>query len=316
MSTKHLVLKSEPTNTHQQREMSSRQNKYYARNKFLDCSRVLNFVYMVSLLCLVFTNPSDAQKIYIITDLEGASGVYKWAQIDNKDDRLNREACEFFMKDLTAVIKGLQDGGAKEIFVFDGHGLQSVLPRLMVPGAKYLTGHPRPPGLLRFDSTYDGVVLLGFHAMMGTTDGVLNHTQNPENGARYWYNGVESGEIAQDAAKCGFFGVPVIMVTGDVATCREATRFLGQACVTVPVKEGIARESAILYPLEETYKAQYEGAKRAIAAIPKCKPYVLKTPIKAKKVFYYRSNSDLRFPVPKLVTEEWIIKGEPDFLEY
>ncbi|MGH2565211.1 MAG: M55 family metallopeptidase, partial [Ginsengibacter sp.] len=86
--------------------------------------------------------------------------------------------------------------------------------------------------------------------------------------------------------------------------------------VTVPVKEGIARESAILYPLQETYKAIYEGAKRAMAAIPKCKPYVLKTPIKAKKVFYDNRDLDPRFPVPKLITKEWVIYGEPDFLEY
>jgi len=276
----------------------------------------LKLGYILLLSCLAFAKSVPAQKIYIITDLEGASGVYKWAQVEHKDDRLNLEACEFFMNDLKAVIKGLQEGGAKEIFVFDGHGMQSVEPRLMVPGAKYLIGHPRPPGLLRLDSTYDGVVLLGFHAMMGTADGVLNHTQSSEQGSRYWYNGVESGEIAQDAAKCGFFGVPVIMVTGDVATCREATKFLGQACVTVPVKEGIARESAILYPLEETYKAQYEGAKRAVAVIPKCKPYVLKTPIKAKKVYYDRINVGPHSPEPKLVTQEWIIKGESDFLEY
>ena len=268
------------------------------------------------LLASAVVQSARAQKIYIITDLEGASGVYRWAQVEKKDNRLNREACEFFMNDLKAVIKGLQEGGAKEIFVFDGHGLQSIVPRLMVPGVKYLTGHPRPPGLLRLDSTYDGVVLLGFHAMRGTADGVLDHTQSSELGTRYWYNGVESGEIAQDAAKCGFFGVPVIMVTGDVATCREATKFLGQACITVAVKEGIARESAILYPLEDTYKAQYEGAKKAIAAIPKCKPYVLKTPIKAKKIFYDPNSVGPHSPEPKPVTEEWIIKGESDFLEY
>lgn len=268
------------------------------------------------LTCLLVSTPADAQKIYLITDLEGATGVYKWSQIDNKDDKLNREACEYYMGDMAATIKGLYDGGAKEVFVFDAHGLQIIIPHLMPPGAKYLTGHPRPDGLLGLDSSYDGVVLLGFHAMEGTKDGVLNHTQNPYNHARYWYNGVESGEIAQDAAKCGFFGVPVIMVTGDVATCREATQFLGKEVVTVAVKEGIAEESAILYPFDEARKALYEGAKKSIAAIPKCKPYVLKTPIKAKKVFYSKSDLDPRFPVPKLATEEWIINGEPEFMEY
>ena len=142
------------------------------------------------LFCVFLQIKILAQKIYIITDLEGISGVYKWAQIDYKDDRLNLEACEFFMKDLQAVIRGLQAGGAKEIMVFDAHGLQSVLPGMMIPGAKYLTGHPRPVGLLKFDSTYDGVVLLGFHAMMGVEEGVLNHTQNPENGSRFGSKGL------------------------------------------------------------------------------------------------------------------------------
>lgn len=266
---------------------------------------------------MVITGSLFAQKkIYIITDLEGASGVYKWSQIDNKDDRENLEACEFFMSDLNAVIKGLKDGGATEVFVFDAHGLQSVVPKLMMPGAKYLTGHPRPVGLLGFDSTFAGVVLLAFHAMEGTADGVLNHTQNPRNHARYWYNGIESGEIAQDAAKCGFFNVPVIMVTGDIATCRETKKFLGPNVVTVPVKEGIARESAILYSLEDTRQSLYEGAKKAMTVISKCKPYILETPVKAKMEYYDDSNMDVRMPIPKLVTKEWIINGEPGFLEY
>jgi len=83
-------------------------------------------------------------------------------------------------------------------------------------------------------------------------------------------NGVESGELAQDAAVAGHFGVPPIMVAGDEATCREAEKFFGKACVTVAVKKGIARESALLYPFEETRKALYEGARRAMAAIPDC----------------------------------------------
>ena len=273
---------------------------------------------MLLMTLVIVVKSSDAQKIYVITDLEGASGVYKWEQVDHKDDRLNLEACEFFMSDLSALVRGLRDGGATEVFVFDGHGLQSILPRLLIPGAKYLTGLPRPPGLLGIDSSFAGVVLLGFHAMKGTEDGVLNHTQNSRSEARYWYNGVESGEIAQDGAKCGFFGVPPIMVTGDVATCREATKFFGKNCVTVAVKEGIAQQSAILYSLEDTRKAIYDGARKAIAAIPKCKPYVLKTPIRAKMTYYDHdaSNLDARIPKPQLITKEWIINGEPDFLEY
>jgi D-amino peptidase len=268
----------------------------------------------VIIALLLFTAPMAAQvKIYIETDLEGISGVYKFAQTREKDSPLNIKACEYFMGDLAAVIHGLRDGGATEILVLDGHGNQAVVPDLMVPGAKYITGLPRPGILYGLDSTFSGTVMLGFHAMKGTPDGVLNHTQSSESENRYWYNGVESGELAQSGAIAGYFGVPPIMVTGDEATCREAKRFFGKNCITVAVKRGIAREAAILYPFEETRKALYEGAKRAMAAIPSCKPYRIDLPIKVKVQYL---ETDPSVPEKKLVTKEGTVKDGLHILDY
>jgi D-amino peptidase len=248
-------------------------------------------------------NSLEGQKIYINTDLEGISGVFKFDQTRQKDTPLNIQACEYFMGDLAAVIHGLHDAGIKEIVVLDGHGSQAIIPHMMVPGAKYITGTPRPGAgnLSELDSSFAGMILLGFHAMMGTPDGVLNHTQSSKTENRYWYNGVESGEIAQNAAIAGYYGVPVIMVTGDVAVCREANKFFGRNCVTVAVKKGLARESAVLYPFEETRAALYEGARKAVAAIPLCKPYILKTSIEVKEEYL---NTDPRLAKPELVKRE------------
>lgn len=248
-------------------------------------------------------------KIYVVTDLEGVSGVYKFAQTREKDTPLNIQACEFFMQDLAAVVRGLRDGGATEILVNDGHGSQAVLPHLMAPGAKYLTGLPRPGGVMwGLDASFAGLVQFGAHAMMGTPDGILHHTQSSKSENRYWYNGVESGELAQCAIFAGHFGVPTILVTGDVAACREATKFFGPDCVTVAVKQGISREAAVLYPFEEARRTLYEGARRAMAAIPKCKPYKVGLPIQARMQYL-----DLRSGMaqPPLITREWTI---PDAL--
>ncbi len=248
-------------------------------------------------------NCKSQTKIYINTDLEGISGVFKFSQTREKDTPLNIQACEYFMGDLAAVIKGLRDGGADEIVVLDGHGTQAILPHLMVPGATYITGTPRygAGNLTDLDSSFAGQVLLGFHAMMSTPDGVLCHTQSSKSENRYWYNGVESGEIVQSSAVGGYFGVPTIMVTGDVATCREARQFLGEDIVTVATKRGISREAAELYPFEETRKALYEGAKKAMSVIKSCKPYKLKTPIHIKE---QRLNLDPSLPKPVVVTRE------------
>lgn len=225
------------------------------------------------------------RKIYIVTDLEGASGVYKFAQTREPDSRLAHEANAYLMDDIAAVVRGLRSGGATEIVVLDGHGSQAFVPHLMEPGAQYITGKPRPDVLWGLDDSFAGLVLLGHHAMAGTPDGVLYHTQSSRTENRYWYNGVESGELAQVAAVAGHFGVPPILVTGDEATCREAKTFFGSSCVTVAVKRGIAREAAVLYPFAETRSALFEGAQRAMANLPQCKPYRIATPIKAKKQF-------------------------------
>ncbi len=270
-----------------------------------------NSAWVVIFLIMLSAVPASAQiKIYIMTDLEGVSGVYKFAQTREKDTPLNIQACEYFMKDLAAVVRGLRDGGATEILILDGHGSQAIIPHMMEPGARYITGRPRPGNVLwGLDKTFSGLVQFGAHAMKGTDDGVLNHTQSSKSENRYWYNGIESGELAQCALLAGHYGVPTILVTGDEATCREATRFFGSDCVTVAVKRGVSRESAILYPFEETHKALYEGAKKAIAAIPKCRPYMLELPIKAKMEYLDLSPNS---PESKLITKEWTI---PDALQ-
>jgi len=233
------------------------------------------------------TRPQASAKparIYIMTDLEGASGVYQFAQT-RETGPLNDKAKEYLMGDIAAVVRGLRAGGATDIVILDGHGPGAFVPHLMEPGATYITGKPRSGPLTNFDGSFAGVVQLGAHAMMGTSDGVLCHTQSSKTENRYWYNGVESGELAQVAAVAGGYGVPTILVTGDEATCREAKKFFGPECVTVAVKRGISREAAELYPFDETRRALYEGAKRAVAAIPRCQPYKLSPPIQAKKEY-------------------------------
>jgi D-amino peptidase len=257
---------------------------------------------------------SDQLKIYIETDLEGASGVFQFAQTREPGSPLNQRAREYFMGDLAAVIRGLRDAGVGEILVLDGHGSGALLPHLMEPGAKYIVGKC-PPGshLWGLDKSYSGLIMLGHHAMMGTPDGVLNHTQSSKTENRYWYNGVESGELAQCAAIAGHHGVPPIMVSGDEATCREAEKFFGPSCVTVAVKRGIAREAAVLYPFPETRRALFEGAKRAVAAIPRCKPYQLALPIKAKKQFLVFDKNNLQ---PRLETKEGTIPDALHILDF
>jgi D-amino peptidase len=284
---------------------------YYSEISILFLKKLLLSV----MFFLLLSGPVTAQvKIYVNTDLEGISGVFKFSQTREKDTPLNIQACEYFMGDLAAVIRGLRDGGATEVIVLDGHGSQAVIPDLMEPGAKYITGRPRPGAgnLSLLDSSFAGMVMVGFHAMMGTPDGVLSHTQSSKTENRYWYNGVESGELAQNAAIAGYYNVPVIMASGDEATCREAQRFFGKNLVTVPVKKGLSREAAVLYPFAETRQALYDGAKRAMSAISSCKAYKVQTPVNIKMQYL---NSGSVPGKPEIITKEGVANNALHILD-
>ena len=159
------------------------------------------------------SNAKRGPRIYVTTDLEGVSGVWRFAQTRDRTSSLYVQAVEYMMGDIAALVQGLREAGASKIIVVDGHGGgDNFIPHLMAPGASYITGRPRKRSE-GMDKTFDGMVMLGYHAMKGTVDGVLNHTQSSVSEERFWYNGVESGEIAQNALLAGSMGIPVIMVT-------------------------------------------------------------------------------------------------------
>lgn len=264
---------------------------------------------MLLLACLAPVRADKPLRIYIVTDLEGASGVYRFSQTREVGDA-QEKAKEYLMGDIAAVVRGLRAGGAADIVVLDGHGSQAFVPHLMEPGATYITGLPRPGPLTGLDDSFAGLVQLGAHAMMGTPDGVLCHTQSSRSENRYWYNGVESGELAQCAAIAGHYGIPTILVTGDEATCREARQFFGPECVTVAVKRGFSREAAELYPFDETRRALFEGARRSIEAIGRCKPYKLSLPVQVKKETLDPSDSNRR------ITKEGVVEDVLKLLDF
>jgi len=80
----------------------------------------------------------------------------------------------------------------------------------------------------------------------------------------------------------------------------------------VATKRGISREAAELYPFAENRAALYDGAKKAVAAIPRCKPYRLETPIKAKKQHLIYEGPDKG----KVVTKEGMIDDVLHLLDF
>ena len=79
-------------------------------------------------------------------------------------------------------------------------------------------------------------------------------------------NDREFGEIALNAALCGHFGVPVIMISGDQAACDEAQEMLG-AVETAVVKRATGRMAAECLPPAVSQARIQEAAFRAIGRL-------------------------------------------------
>jgi D-amino peptidase len=111
------------------------------------------------------------------------------------------------------------------------------------------------------------------HARAGTADGVLNHTVSGSEWHELRFNGTPVGETGINAALCGTFGCPVLLVTGDEAVCREANELLGNELVTVAVKKGLGRFSARNIAPQRARELIEDAAKRTLANLNAVAPY-------------------------------------------
>ena len=194
-------------------------------------------------------------KVYIATDNEGVAGVTGVYGPLTRDNPEYLYSCEELTYEVNLCASALFDSGVKEIVIDDGHSNgRNILPEHIDSRVRLLQGTPRPRRLSGLDSSFSAVILIGYHPMANTENGVLSHTFSSVNIEWMTINGITMGEIANDAMTAGYRGVPVIMVTSCRKGAEEAKRFLGNV-ETLPVKEGFSRTCAVSLPRKELTEA-------------------------------------------------------------
>lgn len=216
--------------------------------------------------------------IYIMTDAEGISGIYDREQVMSASPRYNE--CRILMtQDINTCVDAAKEAGAGKIFVRDAHGAGgSIIWEKLSSKADYYIAGNNPNNRMPGIEECDGVILLGYHAMAGTPNAILEHTMSSASVQNYWINGKRGGEIAVDAAIAGDYGKPVIMVSGDDKVCNEAKSLLPWI-VTAEVKKGFGCYYAMLLPQEQALTVLKTKVKEAIKNFPNTKPYVLEKPV-------------------------------------
>jgi D-amino peptidase len=96
-----------------------------------------------------------------------------------------------------------------------------------------------------------------------------------------WLNGEKIGEIGMEFALAGYFGVPVVLVTGDEAACREAKTYVPEVEVAA-VKQGITRGSAICLHPEKARALIREKTELALRRVKEIPPYRVQPPFELR----------------------------------
>jgi len=225
-------------------------------------------------------------KVFIMTDLEGATGVAGNFNDIFPGGRMHEPARRYLTGDVNAAIAGAMDVGADEVVVLDGHGpgFSLILDELN-PKAELIWGR-RVLELEGIGRSFDLMFVIGAHAMAGTPNALLPHTIGDFHNV--WLNGRRVGEVGLWAALAGQHGVPVSLVTGDMAAVRENEALLGNV-ETVVVKEATSQYAARCLHPKITQKLIRKAAGRAARKSGGFRPYKPKAPVELKVEFIERN---------------------------
>jgi D-amino peptidase len=219
-------------------------------------------------------------KVFIVSDMEGVAGIVKWQQTDgSKEKRAYHEGRELYTEEINAAVRGAKAAGAKEIVVMDCHGageewtFNSLIPDKLDPDCEFVVQNDWTEYTELLEQGCDAALFVGMHAKVGTPDGVLAHTVSGQSWRDLKFNGTSVGETGINAALCGQWGCPVLLVTGDQAVCREGRELLGEGLTTVAVKKGTGQFSARQFPALKARELIEEGAKSALKDLGAVQPY-------------------------------------------
>src|SRR6266508_2928474 len=210
--------------------------------------------------------------------MEGVAGIVKGEQT-NVGKPMFEEGRKLYTEEINAAVRGAKAAGATEIVVMDCHGagqgwsFNSLVHDLLDPACEYVVQHEWTEYTEFLESGCDAALFVGMHAMDGTRYGVLNHTVSGQSWQNLSFNGTLVGETGINAALCGTWKCPVLLVTGDRATCDEGRALLGDGLTTVAVKEGLGRYSARQIPPLRVRELIEAGAKESLKNLTAVAPY-------------------------------------------
>jgi D-amino peptidase len=229
---------------------------------------------LLTLCCAAAAAFAQPKKtVFVITDAEGIAGICRQEQTDTKDPELRA----LLTGETNAAVEGFLAGGADEVIVWDGHGGSATLSATTIhPKARLVIGNLGPA--MTLDRGYAAVAFVGQHAKAGVRNGVMAHSYSSLGIQNLRLNGKPVGETETRTMLAGWYGVPVILLTGDQEAAAELKAMAPEAEVAV-VKEGLGRYACTSLAAPAARELVREAARRAMAKIGKVKPVKVEGPV-------------------------------------
>jgi D-amino peptidase len=106
------------------------------------------------------------------------------------------------------------------VLVNDSHGpMRNLLLDELPADVRVILGNRKPFSMVQgADGGFGGAFFVGYHGAAGVADAVLCHTYTPSVIYEVRINGVRCSETTINAGMLGYYGVPLLLVTGDRTT--------------------------------------------------------------------------------------------------
>ena len=217
-------------------------------------------------------------KVYIMVDFEGIAGMIEWDNYYTDSPRALDKRIRMrriLTGEVNAAVEGVLKAAATEIVVWDSHGPSNncnnfILEELR-PEPWVIIGNKGLPSFYpTLDDSFDAGLYVGGHAMQGTEHATLPHTVTVLNGKRY-------GEVGMFAAMCGFYGMPMVFVSGDQATVEEVQQVVPRVEYAV-TKVAFGPYAAKTRTPAKARELIREGTERALKRIPEIEPLKIDAP--------------------------------------
>lgn len=238
------------------------------------------------LTLLLFSAAAFAQQrkaVFIITDAEGVAGLCRQSQTEPA----NSEHQRLITGEVNAAVEGFFAGGATEVVVWDGHDGSQTLSALTIHRrAKLIHGSLGPSMLL--ERGWAGLAFVGQHARANRSPAVMAHSYSSLGYQKMLMNGKEVGEIETRAALAGWYGVPVIFLSGDQAAVEDLKAIVPDA-ETAVVKEALGYYACLSLSAQGAQDLIEKTAKAAMAKADKIRPYRIDGPVTLEIEYSTRS---------------------------